>query len=275
MAESHIIARVHPSVLDLPAEPWNALLAQQTHATPFMRHEYLAALERSGSATPRTGWTPRFLSLWDDGVLIAACPLYLKDHSYGEYVFDWAWANAYEQHGVPYYPKAVVAVPFTPVPGSRLLARDDDARALRGKIQQRLTDGGGGTGIDTPGGLVHHQHARIAQHFAADDEFLQVPARERTGGGAGAGGAHVECPDHRLREIPRGGMVDQPAPDQVLAAACGQKRILGQAEFGDGGMAQPVLGGREKTCAAPRLGGKRGEIRALKHDGARRGRDLA
>ena len=130
VAESHIIARVHPSVLDLPAEPWNALLAQQTHATPFMRHEYLAGLERSGSATPRTGWTPRFLSLWDDGVLIAACPLYLKDHSYGEYVFDWAWANAYEQHGVPYYPKAVVAVPFTPVPGSRLLARDDAARAL-------------------------------------------------------------------------------------------------------------------------------------------------
>ena len=130
VAESHIIARVHPSVLDLPAEPWNALLAQQTHATPFMRHEYLAALERSGSATPRTGWTPRFLSLWEDDVLMAACPLYLKDHSYGEYVFDWAWANAYEQHGVPYYPKAVVAVPFTPVPGSRLLARDDAARTL-------------------------------------------------------------------------------------------------------------------------------------------------
>eukprot|EP01034_Spumella_vulgaris_P000288 gene288-385_t len=117
-------------MLDLPAEPWNALLAQQTHATPFMRHEYLAALERSGSATPRTGWTPRFISLWEDDVLIAACPLYLKDHSYGEYVFDWAWANAYEQHGVPYYPKAVVAVPFTPVPGSRLLARDAAARAL-------------------------------------------------------------------------------------------------------------------------------------------------
>mgnify|MGYP002137222799 CR=1 FL=1 len=112
VAESHIIARVHPSVLDLPAEPWNALLAQQTHATPFMRHEYLAALESSGSATPRTGWTPRFISLWDNDVLMAACPLYLKDHSYGEYVFDWAWANAYEQHGVPYYPKAVVAVPL-------------------------------------------------------------------------------------------------------------------------------------------------------------------
>ena len=130
MAESHIIARVHPSVLDLPAEPWNALLARQTHATPFMRHEYLAALERSGSATPRTGWLPRFMTLWDGDTLMAACPLYVKNHSYGEYVFDWAWASAYEQHGVPYYPKAVIAVPFTPVPGTRLLARDADARAL-------------------------------------------------------------------------------------------------------------------------------------------------
>ncbi|HTH11942.1 MAG TPA: GNAT family N-acetyltransferase, partial [Acidovorax sp.] len=73
-------------------------------------------------------------TLWEgqgqDAVLVAACPLYLKSHSYGEYVFDWAWASAYEQHGVPYYPKAVIAVPFTPVPGSRLLARDEAARAL-------------------------------------------------------------------------------------------------------------------------------------------------
>ena len=101
VAESHIIARVHASMLDVDPQAWNALLAHQAHATPFMRHEYLAALETSGSATPRTGWTPRFLTLWDAGVLVAACPLYLKTHSYGEYVFDWAWASAYEQHGVP------------------------------------------------------------------------------------------------------------------------------------------------------------------------------
>ena len=134
MTEATIIARVLPSVLDVDAAAWNALLAQQSHPTPFMRHEYLAALHESGSATPRTGWMPRFMTLWDgqdqDAALIAACPLYVKNHSYGEYVFDWAWASAYEQHGVPYYPKAVIAVPFTPVPGSRLLARDADARAL-------------------------------------------------------------------------------------------------------------------------------------------------
>ncbi|PJI97996.1 hypothetical protein CLU85_2799 [Acidovorax sp. 69] len=130
MAETAIIARVLASALDVDALAWNALLAQQNHPTPFMRHEYLAALQESGSATPRTGWTPRFMTLWESDTLVAACPLYLKSHSYGEYVFDWAWASAYEQHGVPYYPKAVVAVPFTPVPGSRLLARDAATRQL-------------------------------------------------------------------------------------------------------------------------------------------------
>jgi predicted N-acyltransferase len=82
---------------------------------PFMRHEYLAALHESGSATPATGWTPRFVTLWRRE-LHAACPLYLKTHSYGEYVFDWAWANAYEQHGLAYYPKALVRCPSRPCP---------------------------------------------------------------------------------------------------------------------------------------------------------------
>lgn len=121
--------RVFDSLQDIDPAAWNALLALQSHPTPFLRHEYLAALHDSGSATPRTGWAPRFVTLWQGGELAAACALYLKSHSYGEYVFDWAWANAYEQHGVPYYPKAVAAVPFTPVPGTRLLARDAAARA--------------------------------------------------------------------------------------------------------------------------------------------------
>ncbi len=128
MAESAIIARILASPLEVDASAWNALLAQQSHPTPFMRHEYLAALHESQSAVPRTGWTPRFMTLWEGDMLVAACPLYIKSHSYGEYVFDWAWASAYEQHGLPYYPKAVVAVPFTPVPGARLLARDDTTR---------------------------------------------------------------------------------------------------------------------------------------------------
>lgn len=93
-----------------------------------MRHAYLSALDSSGSAEPVTGWAPRFVLLWDGDELAAGCPLYAKSHSYGEYVFDWAWANAYAEHGLRYYPKALVAVPFTPVPGSRLLARDAVAR---------------------------------------------------------------------------------------------------------------------------------------------------
>ena len=137
MAENAIITRMSTSPLDIAAADWNALLALQAQPTPFMRHEYLAALHESGSATPRTGWTPRFLSLWQGDVLWAACPLYVKSHSYGEYVFDWAWANAYAEHGLPYYPKAVVAVPFTPVPGTRLMARDCEARAA---LVQALRD---------------------------------------------------------------------------------------------------------------------------------------
>lgn len=117
------VTRVLGSVLEAPAAQWNALLEQQASPSPFMSHEYLAAMETSGSASPTTGWTPRFITLWRGAELLAACPLYLKDHSYGEYVFDWAWASAYQQHGLEYYPKAVIAVPFTPVPGARLLAR--------------------------------------------------------------------------------------------------------------------------------------------------------
>lgn len=107
---------------------WDALLAQQAVPTPFMKHAYLSAMHASRSAEPATGWAPRFMLLWDGSELAAGCPLYAKSHSYGEYVFDWAWANAYADHGLKYYPKALVGVPFTPVPGSRLLARDAVAR---------------------------------------------------------------------------------------------------------------------------------------------------
>ncbi|PLC04407.1 GNAT family N-acetyltransferase [Variovorax sp. RO1] len=124
------VIRVLASPSDIHPQAWNTLLAAQPEPSPFMRHEYLAAMHDSGSASPERGWTPQFVTLWRGDVLEAACALYLKDHSYGEYVFDWAWANAYEQHGLAYYPKAVVAAPFTPVPGARLLARDAQSRTL-------------------------------------------------------------------------------------------------------------------------------------------------
>jgi hypothetical protein len=122
------VTQVLGSALEVDAAQWNDLLAQQRTRNPFMRHEYLAAMEQSKSASRATGWTPRFLGVFQGGQLHAACALYVKAHSYGEYVFDWAWAGAYEQHGLAYYPKAVIASPFTPVPGPRLLARDAPAR---------------------------------------------------------------------------------------------------------------------------------------------------
>jgi len=122
------VTRVLPSMGEVPAAVWDGLLAAHADASPFMQHAYLRAMETSGSASPETGWRGQILTLEREGSLVAACALYVKDHSYGEYVFDWAWANAYQQHGLPYYPKAVVAVPFTPVPGARLLAVNGDAR---------------------------------------------------------------------------------------------------------------------------------------------------
>ncbi len=127
ITKDHVI-RVVDDPADISAAAWNELLAQQSAPTPFMRHEYLLALHASGSAVPDTGWQPQFLLIESEGVLQAACALYLKAHSYGEYVFDWAWADAYRRHGLRYYPKLLGAVPFTPVPGTRLLARDDTWR---------------------------------------------------------------------------------------------------------------------------------------------------
>ena len=120
----------HASPLEVNAAAWNALLAQQSHPSPFLKHEYLVAMHESHAASLETGWTPRFITLWIGDVLQGACPLYLKDHSYGEFVFDHSWANAYQQHGLPYYPKALIAPPFTPVPGSRLLARNTESRQI-------------------------------------------------------------------------------------------------------------------------------------------------
>lgn len=124
---------VHDSPGGISADAWDDLLAQQSHPTPFMQHRYLLALEQSGSAVARTGWQAQFVSVHQGQRLVAAAPAYLKAHSWGEYVFDWAWAEAYQRHGLPYYPKLLVACPFTPVPGSRLLASDDAARAVLGQ----------------------------------------------------------------------------------------------------------------------------------------------
>ncbi len=109
------------------ATEWNALAGPQ----PFVRHEFLSALVECGCAARARGWLPQFLLLRRSGALAAAMPLFAKSHSYGEYVFDWAWADVHERNGVDYYPKLVSAMPFTPVRGRRLLATQDaDRRSL-------------------------------------------------------------------------------------------------------------------------------------------------
>jgi predicted N-acyltransferase len=99
---------------------WNALAGAQ----PFVRHEFLSALIETGCACARSGWLPQFLLVRRAGALVGAMPLFAKSHSYGEYVFDWAWADVHERHGVDYYPKLLSAIPFTPVRGPRLLGKD-------------------------------------------------------------------------------------------------------------------------------------------------------
>jgi predicted N-acyltransferase len=121
--------RVIASLSEIGRPAWDELVDLQPDANPFLSFSFLDALHESGSACAQSGWQPRFLTLWQSGRLEGALPLYEKTHSYGEYVFDWAWAEAYQRHGLRYYPKLLSAIPFTPVTGSRLLARDGAARS--------------------------------------------------------------------------------------------------------------------------------------------------
>lgn len=117
---------VAESIAKLPADAWDVLAG----GVPLLSHAFLSAFETSNSVGAGTGWQPCFLLLYDDTQLIGAMPLYVKYHSYGEYVFDWAWAEAYERNGLSYYPKLVSAIPFTPITSSRLLTNHPDTKAL-------------------------------------------------------------------------------------------------------------------------------------------------
>lgn len=115
--------RIVTSLKHIPADQWDACAGNDN---PTVSHAFLSSMEDSGSVTPKTGWQPQHLCVFDhEGKLTAAVPLYLKNHSYGEYVFDWGWADAYERAGGDYYPKLQCSVPFTPVTGPRMLLRPD------------------------------------------------------------------------------------------------------------------------------------------------------
>jgi predicted N-acyltransferase len=128
---------VHGSIAEIGRDAWNRLAGNDY---PFLRFEFLNAAEETGCVAPESGWLPRHLTIEEDGILRAAMPLYEKSHSWGEFVFDWAWANAYDQAGLSYYPKLVSAVPFTPAPSTRLLLRDpNDEEAAAGLLQAAVT----------------------------------------------------------------------------------------------------------------------------------------
>ena len=205
------VIQVHSDPAELPAQAWNDLLAAQSQPTPFMRLEYLQSLHASGSAVAGTGWQPQFISVWLGQALVAACPAYLKSHSYGEYVFDWAWADAYRRHSLAYYPKLLVAVPFTPVPGSRLLAADSQARAmlmqtLRALALQHDLSSAHLLFGDTPdhaaalsqgwlqrSGVQFHWQNRQPLPYASFEEFLASLQREKR--------KKIQQEQRRVREV--------------------------------------------------------------------------
>jgi predicted N-acyltransferase len=127
---SSLSLHVTDTLASIQPSSWDALVGGQ----PLLSHAFLHALHETGCATPATGWAPRYLLLRQADALVGAMPLYLKAHSYGEYVFDWSWADAYRRHGQRYYPKLLAAIPFTPAAGPRLLAASKQAR-------QRLLEG--------------------------------------------------------------------------------------------------------------------------------------
>src|SRR5437016_8193263 len=136
--------RVLDALREVPRTAWDALVGD---GSPFLEWDWLTALEDSGAATPATGWLPRHLTLWEGDRLVGACPHYVKSHSLGEFVFDQSWASAAMRAGLSYYPKQLVAVPFTPVTGARFLAadgaaRDDVVAILAAALEKTCRDGG-------------------------------------------------------------------------------------------------------------------------------------
>ena len=178
------------SIDQVDAAQWNALLPDDH---PFVRHEFLAALEQSGSLRAELGWRAHHLLLWDAGRLIGAAPCYRKANSHGEFVFDWNWAEAYESAGAHYYPKLLCAVPYSPVTGPRLLCSPDaDAAHIRGQLIRAMrmhcdrnawssahlnfadADAAGDAAFESEGWLrrfdwQYHWRNRGYRHF---DEFL-------------------------------------------------------------------------------------------------------
>jgi len=178
--ESEVLARLAPGVATLDARQWDGLAG----GDPFLSHTFLSALEDSGSVGPGTGWSPAPILIEEDERLLAAAPAYLKSHSQGEYVFDHGWADAWERAGGAYYPKLQIAVPFTPVPGPRLLGSRPQqllAAAEAVAVQNNLSsahitfiDKSGAAECARRGWLMRHgiQYHWFNRSYASFDDFL-------------------------------------------------------------------------------------------------------
>ncbi|TDK23387.1 N-acetyltransferase [Luteimonas aestuarii] len=155
--------RVIDALSEIPASQWDTL-HDGTH--PFVSHAFLHGLEAHGCLRPDWGWTPRHVTLWEGGTLVAAAPNYVKRNSHGEFVFDHAWAHAYAQHGMDYFPKLLCAVPYSPVTGPRLLARDPASR-------QFLLEALAATAAADGASSVHVNFHREGEDDAFDEAWLR------------------------------------------------------------------------------------------------------
>jgi predicted N-acyltransferase len=161
-----IAARFHARIDDIPASDWDALRPDDN---PFLAHAFLLALERSGCILPDGGWQAHHLGLYEQGRLVAAAPLYLKGNSHGEFVFDWSWASAWERAGGDYYPKLLNAVPYSPVPGPRLLAgRDVRTPLLQRALAEAMREEAERLGLSS----VHANFLVGDETEAFDDDWL-------------------------------------------------------------------------------------------------------
>jgi predicted N-acyltransferase len=129
--EQPLQVKVHQALGEVKEAAWNALALADPRATPFLEWKWLSAFEESGVVAKSSGWRPRHFTLWRGKHLVAAAPAYLKDDSYGEFVFDWSWASAAERLGVSYYPKLVLVAPLSPATGTRILVAKGEDRGAR------------------------------------------------------------------------------------------------------------------------------------------------
>jgi predicted N-acyltransferase len=156
------IARGYDRIADIPSSRWDAL---HDGRNPFVAHAFLAGLEQHDCIRAQWGWSPRHCTVWDGDELIAAAPVYVKHNSHGEFVFDHAWAHAYAQHGLDYFPKSLCAVPYSPVTGPRLLARD---YAARSRLLQALVE----SATHASHSSVHVNFHEAVEEAAFDPDWL-------------------------------------------------------------------------------------------------------